>query len=347
MAYFRRVRYPTLILFVLLTAGNLCAQIGGESAYEFLSLNGAARVTASGGQQVALMDDHPLMAGQNPALLNDSMHHVLSTGIVNYFADVAYGDVAYAWGADSLMTFGVLVNYISYGTFVETDVTGQVLGEFKGGDTAFGFAASRAFGRYRLGAQLKGIYSSIAEFNSFGVAADIGASWHNPEKLMNAGLVLKNVGLQLKPYREGNREQLPFDIQIGFTKRLAHVPFRISFQANNLYRWDIRYDDPRVVNNSSIFGAEANEGGQNDFFDNLFRHLIFGGELYLGRAISLRTGFNFNRRQDLSLVQKNGLTGFSFGGSLNIRRFQFDYGFSSYHVAGGAHHFTLSTALFD
>lgn len=243
------------------------------------------------------------------------------------------------------MTYGVLVNYIGYGSFFETDINGQVLGEFKVGETAFGFAASRSFGRFRLGAHLKGIYSSAAEFNSFGIAADLGASWHNPEKLMNAGLVIKNLGVQLNTYRDGNREELPFDIQLGFTKRLAHVPFRFSFQANNLYRWDIRYDDPRVFVSSSIPGAESNDGNQNVFFDNLFRHLIFGGELYLGRAITLRTGFNFQRRQDLSLVAKNGLTGFSFGGSLNIRRFQFDYGFSSYHVAGGAHHFTITTAL--
>lgn len=310
-----------------------------------MTLSGAARVTASGGQQVALMDDHPLMAGQNPALLNDSMHHKLSAGIVNYFADVAYGDAAYAWNRDSLMTFGVLMNYISYGTFTETDNTGQILGEFKGGETVLGFAASRSFGRYRVGAQLKGIYSSIAEFSSYGLAADIGVSWSNPEKLINAGLVIKNLGAQLKPYREGNREALPFDIQIGLTKRLAHVPFRFSFQANNLYRWDIRYDDPRVVDTSAFAGAESANGNDNAFFDNLFRHIIFGGELYLGKLISLRTGFDFQRRQELALLQKNGLTGFSFGGSLNIRRLQFDYGFSSYHVAGGAHHFTITTAL--
>ena len=336
---------PVFILICLLLAGNLSAQIGGESTYEFLSLSGAARVTASGGQQVAIMDDHPLMAGQNPALLNDSMHHKLSTGIVNYFADISYGDVGYAWGRDSLMSYAVLVNYISYGSFVETDFTGQVLGEFRGGETAFGFAASRAFGRFRVGAQVKGIYSGIAEFRSYGLAADIGASWSNPEKLMNAGLVIKNAGLQLKTFRDGNRESLPFDIQIGFSKRLAHVPFRFSFQANNLYRWDIRFDDPRVVTTVTIPGAEPTDANDNAFVDNLFRHLIFGGELYLGKLISLRSGFNFQRRQDLSLVNRNGLTGFSFGGSLNIRRFQFDYGFSSFSVAGGAHHFTLTTDL--
>jgi len=291
------------------------------------------------------MDNHPLMANENPALLNDSMHHQLSAGIVNYFDDIAYGNLAYAWNRDSLMTFGLLINYISNGTFVETDANGQILGEFKGGETAFGFAAGRQFGRFRLGAHLKGVYSSTAEFRSYGILADIGATWHNPEKLMDAGLVFKNIGYQLKPYREDNREDLPFDIQIGFAKRLAPVPFRISFQANNLYRWDIRYDDPRVVISTSIPGAEPNDANQSVFFDNLFRHMIFGGELYLGRNISLRAGFKFLRRQELSLVTKNGLTGFSFGGSLNIRRFQFDYGFSSYHVAGGAHHFTITTAL--
>jgi len=337
------VRHFLFFLLLISSPIALLGQVGGEHVYEFLTLPNNARTTASGGQQVALLDEHPLLGAQNPALYNDSMDHRLSAGIVNFFSDIVYGQAAYSWSRDSLTQLGVNVTYIDYGDFIEANQTGQITGEFGGGETAISFGGSRLLGKTRLGVNLKGIFSSIAGFQSTGFATDIGASWTRKEKRRTIGFVVKNLGYQLSPFVEGNQEDLPFDIQLGFTKRLAHVPFRFSFQANNLYRWKLRPDEV-IDSTSGIFDTNA-ASDTEIFFDNLFRHFIFGGELYFGKAVSLRFGYNHRRRQELALQTKNGLTGFSFGGSINIRRFQFDYGFSSYHVAGGSHHFTVSTQL--
>jgi hypothetical protein len=56
--------------------------------------------------------------------------------------------------------------------------------------------------------------------------------------------MFKNVGTQFKTYTPGIKEPLPFDIQAGVSKKLTHTPFLFSLVLHDLYRWDIRYDDP-------------------------------------------------------------------------------------------------------
>ena len=152
----------------------------------------------------------------------------------------------------------------------------------------------------------------------------------------------KTWGTQLSTYTN-TKEDLPFDVQLGISQRLKHLPFRFGITAHHLHQWDIRYDDPNLQNNS-IFD-DGSDDNKSHFGDKLFRHLIFSGELFLGKNLVVRAAYNHQRKQELSVAAKGGGVGFSYGAGIHIKRFHVSYGRSIYHLAGGSHHFSISTQL--
>ena len=332
------------VTLILVTVQFSFSQIGGENTYEFLDLSPSARVTALGGAEIGTLDDDASFSYQNPSLLNPSMHSQVSINTVAYPGGINHGYVGYVHDFDSLLTAGLGLQYISYGNFALTDPTGLVLGDFSGGEMALTLGGARKWKRISYGANLKVIFSHLETYNSFGLAADLGATYHHPEKEWGLALVVKNLGTQLSTY-DGVREDLPFDVQLGFSKKLQYLPLRISIVATNLHRWDIRYDDPNVQT-TSIFGEEEPEESSH-FVDIFFRHLVFSGELYLGKNVQLRAGYNHLRRQELSVSNKRSFSGFTFGGGVKISKFHISYGFASYHVGAAAHHFSINSRISD
>ena len=333
------------LLITFLYVFNFCqisAQIGGENTYEFLNLPTSARSTALGGTQIAVQDNDGSLALENPALYNATMHNCLSFGTVAYFAGINHGHIAYSRHVDSIATFGVAAQYVSYGQFRHTNELGQDLGTFSGNEVAINFGGARKYKRFSYGANLKMITSRLENYSSFGIAADLGASYFNEEKNLTFGFVIKNIGSQLTTYAD-TKENLPFDIQFGVSKRLEHLPFRFSVIAHHLHRWDIRYNDQNAQAVSIFEDPQAKE--KSYFSDKLFRHLNFNGEFYLGKALTARIGYNHLRRQELSLAMRRTMGGFSFGLGLQIKRFQLNYGSAIYHAAGGTHHFSFAFKL--
>jgi hypothetical protein len=153
------------------------------------------------------------------------------------------------------------------------------------------------------------------------------------------------MGTQLKTYYGEARENLPYDLQIGVSKKLARAPFRFSVAAHDLLRWQLRYDNP-LENEVSLLGEDTNT--QSAFslgIDNLFRHLNFGGEIVLGKSenFRLRFGYNHQMRREMSLQNIRSLAGFSFGAGFKINRFRIDLGSGRQHIAGGMTHLSIST----
>ena len=99
---------------------------------------------------------------------------------------------------------------------------------------------------------------------------------------------MRNYGAQLATFN-GTREDLPADIQIGVSKRLKYLPFRLSIIARGLNQWDIRYNDPSLDDDEVLlFGGEEQTSKGNPKLDNFFRHMVFNGEFLLGRNESFR-----------------------------------------------------------
>ncbi|MBP6812148.1 MAG: hypothetical protein KA138_11545, partial [Saprospiraceae bacterium] len=163
-----------------------------------------------------------------------------------------------------------------------------------------------------------------------------------------AGLVIRNAGTQLSTYAD-IKETLPFDIQLGVSKRLKHLPFRFSVIAHHLHEWDIRYNDPNLQGDEVLlFGDEQpKESRATAVIDNFFRHLIFNGEFLLGKneGLRIRLGYNHLLKRELSVSNYRSLAGFSGGLGVKISRFRVDFGYGAYHLAGGVAHLGIGTNL--
>ena len=335
---------PLFLLFAFLQT-SFAQSTGGREVYQFLNLSPSARVTALGGNLITVRDDDINLAFANPGLLNPSMHHQISFNHNFHLADIQHGYVAFgqyvpAWNT----TLHAGLQYITYGTFDATNVVGEKEGEFKAAEYALTLGAGHElYERLSVGANLKLISSQIEGYDSYGLAADLAGVFHDTARQFTATLLFKHIGGQLTTYRPGNREDIPFEIQFGISKRLRYLPFRFSIIYRDLQRWNVLYDDPNSVEDV-LFGEVTTDGG-NQFFDNLFRHFVFNGEFLFGRRenFRLRAGYSHLLRQDLSVENYRSITGFSFGFGIKINRFRIDYGWGKQHLAGGLNHFTIST----
>lgn len=334
-----------LMAFVVMLYAPATAQVGGRSVYRFLNLPASARITANGSNLISVMDADVSLAFHNPSLLNPLMNNRVSLSTSAYYAGINFGNFSYAREIKNIAMFHWGIHYNTYGKFTGADETGAITGEFNANDIALFVGASRTYQeKYNYGVNIKLLSSNYESYNSFGISTDWAASYNDTAKMMTASLLIKNIGFQFKPFVSGNRDPLPFEIQLGFSKRLKHVPFRINIMAQNLQRFNLRYEgeDPQQ-NQQTLFGdTTANEEKKAAvFFDNVARHFNISGELYLGKLFTVAFGYNHQRRKELAVPTKKGLAGFSFGAGINIKMFSFWYARGRYHIAGASNHVTV------
>lgn len=349
MSAYKFILAYLIALFILFTNNAVTAQNGGRYVYEFLNLSQSARTTALGGHLISVTDEDVALAYANPALLNPLMSQQIALNHNFHFADISHGLVNYGFAVPRWnLHFHAGVNYINYGSFIRADEFGNQDGSFDASETAITLGASRKLNdRITAGLNVKLISSRLDAFSSLGIASDLGLLYENKEQSFTFGAVIKNIGTQLSTYN-GLREPLPFDIQLGFSKRLKHLPFRLSITAHTLNRWDIRYDDPNAEDPIQLFDdQQVTEGGFGQSVDNFFRHFTFNGEFLIGKRESfrLRIGYNHLRKKELSVSEFRSLGGFSAGFGFKVKQFRFDYGVGYYHLAGGVNHLSISTNL--
>lgn len=338
-----------ILLCILLGTVSVPAlgQIGGRHIYDFLNLAPSARHAALGGVNISTIDDDPSFAVQNPALLNDSMHKQVALSFVNYLADIGYGYAGYSHTFEKLGTFHSGIQFVNYGRMQAADEFGNITGEFGAQDIAWYLGHARSFGQFRVGANLKVISSSLAPgFTSAGIATDLGASYQSKDQLFSAGLSLRNLGVQMSTYAPGGvREPLPFEIVMGLSNKLKYMPLRFSVTLIQIEHPNLIYEDPNAPIEFDLSGNPIEPPNQT--VDRIFRHFVFGGEFLLGKSLRLRAGYNHLRRQELRAENRGGFTGFSLGAGIRVRRFAFDYGFSSFGLNSvfNAHQFSLRLNL--
>lgn len=336
-------------LLLCLSAFSANAQIGGNNTFEFLNLPISARVAALGGNLISAKDNDLNVVITNPALLTDSMSDNVALSYVNYFADVNYGYAAYAKKIKKVGIVGGGIQYLDYGSFKRADEFGNIDGTFKASDMSINlsYANSVFDSNLVVGATLKTIYSAMETYYSWGSAVDIGAVYSRPAKKFAVGFVIKNVGRQWKPYTVGNYEKLPFEMQIGFTKQPKHVPFRFSVTYENLEQWDLTYSDPNnpASNKDPLTGKTIKQSKFKKYGDQFMRHIVIGGEFIISKNFFLRGGYNYQHRKELSIVEKKGMTGFSFGFGFRFYQLHFSYARAVYHLAGASNNFSVSFDL--
>ncbi len=344
----KRLLFIPLSIFLF---SSTSAQIGGQYVYSFLKHIPSARLTGLNGSQIALRDDDLALAFQNPAHLNSLMHNALTYNQNFLLGGIKSGYFGYGYHVSKLKTtFQTGVQFISYGTFKQTDEFGNINGEFKASEYAITLGAGRQINeRLSTGINLKYITSQLEAYRSTGLVADLSGAYWNEEKKFGAAVVFRNIGAQLSSYKgngnTGKKEDLPLDVQMGFTKKLKKAPFRISALLHDLNRWNLRYANP-LDNETSLLGEAPSEPSKfSQVIDNLFRHLNVGGELIFGKSevVRIRFGYSHQVRKELNISNIRNLSGFSLGVGFKVNRFRIDYGMGRQHLAGGTTHLSIST----
>ena len=323
------------------------AQIGGEKTYQFLELTNSARIASLGGVQVALADTSDLnLPFHNPSLLNQGMNKTILANYVNYLADINYGYISYARSYEGLGNFALGMHYLNYGKFREANEIGELSGlNFSAAEYALNIIYSYNYKKLRFGANLKPLLSKFENYQSVGIACDVGLSYLSKSGLTNVGIVARNFGTQLKTYYNGgNKESIPFNLQAGISKKLEHAPIVFSVTLQNLTNWDLANPEPGALSDNleeTINIYEREEG----FAKQIMRHTVIGLELLPSKNFTIRGGYNYQRRQELKFDENLSTVGFSLGFGVKVKRFRFDFASARYHLAGSSNLFSIAINL--
>ena len=336
-----------LLITAFVSSHFVFAQLGGTTTFNSLNLTANARAAALGGNYLAMKDGDLNLCLANPSLLDSNQHGDIALSYVNYFSDVNLGYASFAYVMKPKLTLAATIQYLSYGDFTQTDATGLQTGNFKAGEYIFtvggGYALDSLFS---IGANLRGLYGNIADRYTTGLSLDVAATFNKSSRNFCASLVMKNMGWQISSYTE-RRDTLPFEIQLGFTKRLKHAPFRFSVVGENLQQWNLTYANPDDVTGIDPITGELIQSKKFEFGDHLMRHIVIGTEFLISKNVHFRIGYNYRRRQELKVANRPGTAGFSYGLGFKINRFQLSYARAIYHLAGPSNTFTITTSVGD
>ena len=335
-----------IVAIGLIFSIQLFAQTGGRTTYKFLNLTQSARVAALGGNFVAIHDNDLGLALANPSLITPQMGNSLSLNFTNSFAGTNYGFASYGFNLKKFGSFAGSMQYYSYGKADNTNEFGETNGQFSAGEYAFNLGWGRMLDSvFSIGANVKMIYSSLEIYNSLGMAVDVTGSYV-PNESFCASLLFRNIGRQITAYTAEGVEPLPFEIQAGISKKLAHVPFRYSILLQHLEKWDLSYTDPNATVDP-FTGEPTPQTDLEKFAGNAMKHIIFGGEFIPAKFLSIRIGYNYLRRQEMKVVSRPGSVGFSWGFGLKVSKFNFNYARAAYHLSGSPNYISISTNLGD
>lgn len=325
----RRVRFLTAIMAILLSLEMNAQTLGGSTVFNFLKVPNTPQLSAMGGVNTSYISNDVGLAFNNPALLTRSMHSQLNAVFNNFYDGITAYHLSLGYYHPRLTTrFLWGLNFFNYGSIAGTDASGNILGNFNPVDWVMQVSASRSYlEKWDYGATLKFISSDYGPYNSNGLAVDVGVLYRDSIHFFSASLLAKNMGMQLKKYDGTDPADLPFDLQLGISKRLENSPFGFSFTAHHLHQFDTRYNDETFNEANGI----DNGSNKRFTFDKLFRHFVLAANIYIKDKVEIAAGYNYLRRKELNIGNSgNGLNGFSLGVSLVLDKLQIRYARSHY-----------------
>lgn len=299
-------------ILLALFATNIDAQ-ESQTGYNFLRLPVSAHAAALGGDNITLIEDDETFIFNNPALLASVSDKTVNLNYMNYMSGVNTASASFNRIVKEKASWAVSAQYVDYGKMKETDENNNQLGEFSAKDLSFAGYFSYILGKNFVGGiSAKFVTSYIGDYNSIAMAVDLGINYYDPEREWSVSCVAKNLGGQLKAYNE-EFEKLPIDLQVGVSKRFEHTPFRVSATLVNLNHWD----------------------------SGLKNHAVIGADLLLSESLWLGAGYNFRRADEMKITnaeeeESSHGAGWSFGGGINLERFQLNVAYGKYHVSSSS-----------
>jgi hypothetical protein len=326
-----RVRcLSALLLLLALGTGPSLAQPGGETMpFQVLRIEPSARTAALAGSFAAVADGDVNALFFNPAIPGPATSRSASVSYLNHLSDINAGSVAYShtvrsWGT----TLHGGVRFADWGTLDGRDRFGNPTEDFGAGETVLTLGGARPLGpRTRYGASLHVMHAHIEQARAVALALDLGGVYRVPERRLTLGATLRHLGGMLDGFGP-TREPLPLDLQLGLSKRLAHLPLLLTLTGYDL----------------TNLSTGIRGGGP---VDHVLGHLALGAELQPGDVLRLRLGYNHRRSKELALTERFDLAGVGLGFGVTVSGLTVDYAYNSWSSLGGLHRFSLRADLGD
>ncbi|MFH1714571.1 MAG: PorV/PorQ family protein [Elusimicrobiota bacterium] len=324
-------RFSAIILLLiflntaLLHADFTRNDIGTRGA-EFLKMGAGSRAAAMGNAQVGLTDDVNAIYW-NPAGLNHINQKEFAFMHCMWFEEISYQYLAYAQPLGKARLAGS-VYYLSMSPMDKYDKSGVYLNEsFAPADMAIALAYANKIKKLLYGFSVKYISSKIEDESAAAYAGDIGIQYPLVKDKINAGLVLQNIGNNLKYIQESTL--LPFNIKLGIAYMLDIKKDRLIFLADI----NAPIDDELAIN----LGAEYSRR-----FANGYR---------LSPRIGVRTKLNSNINSLFNMSPKvgsnntdgelDGLKDVTAGLGFAYRGSNIDYAWAPFGELGSTHKFSI------
>ncbi|MBO5865190.1 MAG: type IX secretion system protein PorQ [Bacteroidaceae bacterium] len=303
---------------------------GGESAFNFLRLPYSSRAASLGGNNISVIDDDLSMSIHNPALLINVSDKTIDLSFMTYMSGSKVAGAAFNKTFGKRSAAAVAARYVDYGKFDGYTPDNIFTGTFRAMDIELSFIYSYLLSEHWSGGvSSKFIYSQYESLNSLAIGVDLGLNYYNPDIDFSASLTFKNLGGQVMTF-EQEHELMPIDIQLGFTKRLAHAPILLSATLVDLYRWRA----------TDFYNTD---GSKDNFGKLLMKHIILGADFLIGNNFYASLGYNYRTSRELSTGR--GLTGFSIGAGLHINKVKFGASFGQLHVSSSSLLFNIAYSL--
>lgn len=283
-----------------------------RTGYNFLKLPVSAHAAALGGDNISIIEDDESMIFNNPALLSSVSDKTINLNYMNYMSGANTASAAFNRIIKERASVAASAQFIDYGKMKEMDENNVQTGEFSAKDISIaGYFSYMLTERIAGGITAKFVTSYIGDYNSIAMGIDLGLNYYDPDKEWSVSLVAKNLGGQMKAY-DDQYDRMPIDVQLGASKRFAHMPFRLSATLVDLNHLDYKF----------------------------INHLVMGADIIISPTIWVGVGYNFRRANEMKITEADGESshgaGLSFGAGINLERFKLNLAYGKYHVSSSS-----------
>lgn len=283
-----------------------------RTGYNFLRLPVSAHAAALGGDNISIIEDDESMIFNNPALLSSVSDKTINLNYMNYMSGANTASASFNRIIKERASVAASAQFIDYGKMKEMDENNVQTGEFSAKDISIaGYFSYMLTERIAGGITAKFVTSYIGDYNSIAMGIDLGLNYYDPEKEWSVSLVAKNLGGQMKAY-DDQYDRMPIDVQLGASKRFAHMPFRLSATLVDLNHLDYKF----------------------------INHLVMGADIIISPTIWVGVGYNFRRANEMKITEADGSSshgaGLSFGAGINLERFKLNLAYGKYHVSSSS-----------
>ena len=317
----------------------------GLNSFPFLNSIFSARTAGLGSDLITISDGDIGLCTVNPSLLSEKHIHEIQINQGFTPAGGQLGMISYGFKSK----YGILspvLRFQNYGGFQGTDELGNETNKFSAIDYTIGMNFGTSMGKViNIGFGLHIIGSHLEAYSSLGLCGTFGANYKHPTQDLSASFVVKNIGYQLLSYNNSERLPLPAEVQAGISYKLKHAPFRLSLLGHHLNSWKILYEDPSAQPTIDGLTGDTIPIPRPGIGKTLASHFSYSLELLASKNIQFRTGFDYLRREQMKLLDRPGLSGFSFGIGLILKKIKIDYGVLIVSKAGQNHYIGLSSNI--